>query len=115
MRSASHFWSAAYDWGGLNVEAFKLINGSAPAWMESAIVGLSAAGSYWGAPLLFLTLLIRGWHLDINGRHEAAAITFRQLRRFAIGFVLAWIVVAFFKLTLNVPRPLAVIDRKSVV
>lgn len=92
------------------MEAFKLINGSASAWMESAIVALSAAGSYWGAPLLFLALLIRGWHLETSGRYDAAATTFRQLRRFAIGFVIAWTVVAVFKLTLNVPRPLAVMD-----
>jgi signal peptidase II len=103
-------WSVAYDWGGLNIEAFRLINGAASAWMESAIIGMSAAGSYWGAPLLFLALLIRGWHLETNGHHDMAALTFRQLRRFVIGFVIAWIVVAFFKLTLNVPRPLAVMD-----
>lgn len=110
MRSANHFWTAAYDWGGYNVEAFRLINGAATGWMEPLLVAVSATGSYWGAPVLFLVLLIRGWHLDTHGNHDVAASTFRQLRRFVIGFAIAWVVVAFFKLTLNVPRPLALLE-----
>jgi signal peptidase II len=109
IRSTMHLWSAFYDWGSLNVELFRIINGATFPWMEPVLIGLTAIGSYWGAPALFLLLLLLGWRRALNDQHDLSAHTFRQIRRFVVGFAITWVVVAFFKLTLNVPRPLSAI------
>lgn len=104
-----HMWSTFYDWGGLNIEIFRLINDATLPWMDVPIVTISALGSYWGAPAMFLLLLLLSWRWGINRQHEISTLALLQSRRFVIAFIICWLMVAFFKLTLNFQRPLAAI------
>lgn len=95
-----------YDWNGLNVAWFGTINQATPDWLAPLAQVGSALGSYWGAPLLLIALWLWSRHLDAAAEMQAAAVRV-QARRFALGFVLAWLGVAMLKLIVDFPRPVA--------
>jgi len=98
-----------YDWYGLNVTLFEAINRATPDWLVPLSRLGSALGSYWGGPFLLAALLLWSWHLNTATQPAISGLVVRtQAQRFALGFALTWIVVAFLKLLVDFPRPLVV-------
>ena len=100
------FKQLLYDWNGLNVAWFGAINQATPDWLAPLAQVGSALGSYWGGPFLLIALLLWSRQLDAAAEMQAAAVRV-QARRFALGFVLAWLGVAMLKLIVDFPRPVA--------
>lgn len=97
-----------YDWNGLNVAWFGMINHATPDWLAPLAHVGSALGSYWGGPFLLIVLLLWSWHLGAGTEPQTAALAARtQAQRFALGLAVAWLSVAALKLIVDFPRPLA--------
>jgi signal peptidase II len=109
------YWKAIYDLGGLNVILFTAINTVTPPWIDNFARLGSAIGSYWGAPAHFIALLIVAWHQGRVQHSDEAANTMLQIRRFVVGFALAWIIVAVLKVAVNVPRPSVALENVARV
>lgn len=97
-----------YDWNGLNVAWFGMINHATPDWLAPLAHVGSALGSYWGGPFLLIALSLWSWRLNTATEPPTAALVVQtQVQRFALGLALAWLSVAALKLIVDIPRPLA--------
>lgn len=97
--------SVLYDWGGLNLWLFQLINGLRSAWLDAFML----AGSWLGDPdrvwpILLLALLFawRGGIAQNDARGRAWRVT---LAVFLFGYALDGLLVHGLKLWLDFPRP----------
>ena len=90
-----------YDWGGANMDLFLAIQRALPdGWIWLPEV-LSALGSYWGAPVVVVLLLV--WRRR-QARQGAMPLDV-PLCRFALGSVLAIATAALAKAVFALPRP----------
>lgn len=90
-----------YDWGGANMDLFLAIHRTFPVGWEWLPEVLSALGSYWGAPVVAVLLLV--WR-RLQDRPGAVPVEV-QLCTFAIGLALAIAAAAVAKSLLALPRP----------
>jgi membrane-associated phospholipid phosphatase len=94
-----HHW--LYDWGGANTALFLAIQRSWPDRLMWIPEILSAVGSYWGAPVVVLLLLV--WARP-QTRNTAPAQAL-PLCRFMLGVALAMGAAAMAKTVFALPRP----------
>ncbi|MDO8775551.1 MAG: phosphatase PAP2 family protein [Burkholderiaceae bacterium] len=93
-----------YDWGGANVDTFQVIQRTLPdgwIWLPEL---LTALGSYWGAPVVVVLLLV--WRRVKVA--EAISLTV-SLYQFLFGLALALATAALAKALLALPRPFVVL------
>lgn len=93
-----------YDWGGANVDLFQVIQRTLPdgwIWLPEL---LTALGSYWGAPVVVVLLLV--WRRVKVA--EAISLTV-SLYQFLFGLALALATAALAKALLALPRPFVVL------
>jgi membrane-associated phospholipid phosphatase len=94
-----------YDWGGTNVDLFLAIQRAVPdGWMWLPEV-LSAIGSYWGAPVVVVLLLV--WR-RLQVRQGATPLGL-PLCRFVLGSALAIAAAGLAKVVFALPRPFVVL------
>lgn len=96
-----------YDWGGLNVQLMLWVNQSTTPGGIWVARGLSAVGSYWGAPLLALLLF---WWRPLGATHSRVAAP----ARFLAAVIVAMLVVAVAKVGFAYPRPADVLGHQMV-
>ena len=93
-----------FDWGGANVDLFQVIQRTLPdgwIWLPEL---LTALGSYWGAPVVVVLLLL--WRRVKVA--EAISLTV-SLYQFLFGLALALATAALAKALLALPRPFLVL------
>lgn len=100
-------WSGLlYDWGGFNVFLFQLINRHTPDWLS----GAARLGGFFGHYACGLVVLAALWFAKLKYAEEGLRSEVAQisalLRRFSLGFALAFVVTASIKFGLDLPRPL---------
>ncbi|MFZ3141271.1 phosphatase PAP2 family protein [Polaromonas sp.] len=90
-----------YDWGGANINLFLDIQRNLPdgwLWLPE---GLSALGSYWGAPAVVMLLLV--WQrVQVRKMEPPLSV---PLCRFVLGLALAIAAAALAKAVFALPRP----------
>lgn len=94
-----------YDWYGLNVALFQVINAGTPATLGPLAWFFSLVGNYWTAPL---TLLGLGWWSKSATNSARADAVWHRLIVFGTAFLLALLAATVLKLWLDFPRPPAV-------
>lgn len=94
-----------YDWGGANVQFFVAIQRAVPDGWVWLLEILSALGSYWGAPVVIMALLL--WRrLQVRQRVTPIMLS---VYRFLLGFALAMAAAVLAKTALALPRPFLVL------
>jgi signal peptidase II len=95
-----------YDWGNLNLTWFQAINASTPVMLEPLARFFSAVGSYWTAPLMLMGFW---WWSKATPDAACAAAVRHRLNVFSVAFLLALLIAVISKLSLDFPRPAAVL------
>ncbi|MFN8626890.1 MAG: phosphatase PAP2 family protein [Candidatus Binatia bacterium] len=97
-----------YDWFGLNVALFHLINGAHAPWWDRCMVTVSWLGSSWCFPLYLAMLLLLAYVAP-------SSVPRRNVLVFAVGFALTWAAVAVLKPLFGLPRPVLALGPNAVV
>jgi undecaprenyl-diphosphatase len=97
-----------YDWFGLNVALFHLINGAHAPWWDCCMVTVSWLGNYEFFPFYVASLLLLA---QIAPRW----VPRRNVLVFAVGFAPTWAAVATLKPFFGLPRPALALGRNAVV
>ena len=97
-----------YDWGGANVWLFQATNLHPSGRLNAFMEGVSRIGSYWNLPwvaggLLAIAVLLR------RANSIMAPPVMVQLKRLLVGAAIAFVLTAGLKLSLDFPRPAAVL------
>jgi undecaprenyl-diphosphatase len=97
-----------YDWFGLNVVLFHLINGLHAPWWDRVMLAMTWLGNYELYPYYLAIVLLLA---------QAAPrwLPRRNVAVFAVGYALTAIVVSTLKPLLAFPRPLQALGRTAVV
>lgn len=91
-----------YDWYGLNVDLFQVINSETPSSFKPLAVFFSIAGNYWTTPLMVLGLLL--WSKSATDPVRADAI-WHRLIGFITAVLLGLLAATALKLGFDFPRP----------
>jgi membrane-associated phospholipid phosphatase len=96
-----------YDWGGLNVALFHLINGHHAGWLDTVMLLGTWLGSHQNfAPFAALFALVGTWQgLQQTRAPETARIWLLTLAVFALAYVLDGVLIGALKTWLDYPRP----------
>ncbi len=97
-----------YDWFGLNVALFHLINGAHARWWDNCMVAMSWLGDYAFYPYYVAALLLLS-------QAAPRLLPRRNVLVFAVGFAPVWFLVAALKPLFGFPRPALALGRNAVV
>jgi membrane-associated phospholipid phosphatase len=97
-----------YDWFGLNVALFHLINQLHAGWWDACMLAMTWLGDHEQYPsYMVMALLFTYWRPRV--------MPLRNVVVFAAGYVLTALVVTALKPYLDLPRPLLALGRDAVV
>lgn len=103
-----------YDWGGLNVRLFHLINDVHSPWLDQLMLLGTQLGDHAHFPLYLALGVLCGWLIAARSRSDAAAAWLTALAVFSVGFALEGALLGVLKPWLNFPRPLLALPSGSV-
>jgi len=110
-----------YDWGGVNVWLFHLVNDLRAGWLDQFMLLGTAVGDHTSfVPILCLLMLAamftvpRTYALQPEHGEQAAGLWLGVLAVFAIGYWLDGALLGWLKPLLDFPRPLLVLGEANM-
>jgi membrane-associated phospholipid phosphatase len=103
-----------YDWNGLNVRLFHVINDVHRPWLDALMLRLTQLGDHDYFAIYLAVGVLGGWFSTARKRTGDAQAWLTTLAVFSAGCMLDGVLIGLFKTWVDFPRPLLALPPGSV-
>ena len=103
-----------YDWAGVNLWLFHLINQRGPSWLDPVMSFATLIGDYRNFPVVLVIVIVVAWSRRRAGDCEQARTMRSIALRLGIAGIIGTLMIVSLKWWLDLPRPVAVLGAKGV-
>ena len=103
-----------YDWAGVNLWLFHLINQRGPSWLDPVMSFATLIGDYRNFLVVLAIVIVAAWSRRRVGDCEQARTMQSIALRLGIAGIIATLMIVSLKWWLDLPRPVAVLGAKGV-
>ena len=103
-----------YDWAGVNLWLFHLINQRGPSWLDPVMSFATLIGDYRNFPVVLVIVIVVAWSRRRAGDCEQARTMQSIALRLGIAGIIGTLMTVSLKWWLDLPRPVAVLGAEGV-
>ena len=103
-----------YDWNGLNVRLFQVINDVHRPWLDALMLHVTRLGDHDYFAIYLVVGVLVGWYIAARKRTGDAQAWLTTLAVFSAGCMLDGALIALLKTWVDFPRPLLALPPGSV-